>query len=103
MPGATSTSCGCRICTDRPAVIAYGEEAVDRGFTPSDNIEWIPLRGAYVASGQTDALLPYVGMMKKPAFIYSQTCQVLASTALETRPDDQELREFIQTNFCPTQ
>jgi hypothetical protein len=82
------------------SVIALGEEAAAKGFSPRDPVEWTPFLRAYVATRQMEVLEPYHNVMNGTSFIRNQTCQILKQTADETRPDDLELLTFIDDNFC---
>jgi hypothetical protein len=86
---------------DWSTVIALGDEAIEKGFEPFDQIEWMPFLQAYVVTGQINQLEPYASIMTSPSLIRLQTCQILKQTASEERPDDLELMTFIESNFCP--
>ncbi|MBE3038876.1 MAG: hypothetical protein IMZ62_08710, partial [Chloroflexi bacterium] len=85
---------------DWSTVIALGDEAIEKGFEPFDQIEWMPFLQAYVVTGQINQLEPYASIMTSPSLIRLQTCQILKQTASEERPDDLELMTFIESNFC---
>ena len=85
---------------DWTSVIALGEEAAAKGYSPLDPVEWTPFLRAYVATRQIDVLEPYHGVMNETPFIRNQTCQILKQTANETRSGDLELLTYIDDNFC---
>jgi hypothetical protein len=85
---------------DWQTVIALGEEARTKGFSPNDPIEWIPFLQAYVATNQIDTLEAFPGIMNGYPLIRFQTCKILKQIANETHPDDLELLIYIDDNFC---
>jgi hypothetical protein len=76
-------------------------EALSKGLRPSDRIEYIPFLQAIVASGEIDKLKPYPILMNQFPLIRIQNCAILTQTAVETRPDDNEIQSYIKKNFCP--
>jgi hypothetical protein len=81
-------------------VITLGDEASAQGFQPADLVEWTPFLRAFVATGSIEDLRPYAGIMNSSAFIINQTCQILQQTALQERPGDQQMKTYIETEFC---
>jgi len=81
-------------------VIQLMVQADQNDYGPLDRIEWMPLLQAYVATGQEDKLAPYVSIMMDDRFVNSQICPLLEKVAAETRPEDLDMKSFLEETFC---
>ena len=86
---------------DWQSMADLSDEAMAHGLRPSDRTEWIPLLQAYVATNQIDKLKPYPILMNQFPMIRIQNCQILKQTAAEVQPNNDEIKNFIEKNFCP--
>jgi hypothetical protein len=82
------------------AVLDLREEALAKGFYPSDRIEWIPFLKAYTAMSDIEGLRPYVSIMVEEPFIKTQTCEILMRVVEQEKPEDKNIKSFIGQSFC---
>jgi hypothetical protein len=85
---------------DWETVQSLGEQASAQSLKPSDPIEWMPFLRADVATGNIDALLPYVDVMRFNLLIRRETCQILFETAKGAHPEDKSVTDFVDVHFC---
>jgi hypothetical protein len=60
----------------------------------------MPFLQAFVAAGFTEELEPYGKIMSDAPFLEPETCHILGMTAQQTRPDDEDMKNFISDKFC---
>ncbi len=63
------------------AVAQLGDEAISKGLSPSDQIEWLPFLQAYAVLGRTDLLSELAPQVSEDLFASQQTCQILGATS----------------------
>ena len=66
---------------DWERVAALGDEALKRGFYPSDSVEWFPFMQAYAALGRDKDLKKLSAILGADPFLESQACTILTKMA----------------------
>lgn len=64
---------------DWEAVMAIGNEALDKGFFPQDDIEWMPFLQAYAVAGDVHRLTEMASVIAVEPYISRQVCQHISS------------------------
>lgn len=78
-------------------VLKLGNEAFEKGFLPTDHIEWMPFLQAYARNGNIDRLIEIKRYMRKAdPFVLLQVCKSLSSISTL----DEKTRGVIDTYYC---
>jgi len=85
---------------DWEAALSLREAALQKGYYPSDPIEWMPFLQAYTALGDVEGLKPYVSIMAEEPLVGEQTCAILRHTSQTERPEDGKMKDFVEESFC---
>ena len=60
-------------------MLSLGIQALDKGFAPQDDIEWIPFLQAYAVAGDIDSLTEMASNIALVPYISLQACKRIGS------------------------
>jgi hypothetical protein len=81
---------------DWDEVLTLGNEALDKGFAPQDDIEWIPFLQAYAIAGDVQRLTEMASAIAQEPYISLQACQRIGS--IQGLPDS--VMEVLDSLYC---
>ena len=82
---------------DWDEVLNLGTQALNKGFAPQDDIEWIPFLQAYAVGGDTDQLMEMASFIAVDPYISLQVCQHIG--AMQGLAD--AVTEVVNSLYCP--
>ncbi len=82
---------------DWEEVLVLGNEALDKGFAPQDDIEWIPFLQAYAVVGDVDRLREMASVIAVEPYISQQVCQHITSM----QGLSASVLEVVDSFYCP--
>jgi hypothetical protein len=83
---------------DWETIANIGEEALEKGSSPKDKIEWMPFLQAYAYLGKQNRLTELSSEIKSDPFVRQQACRILSGM----ENIDAETAALIQTLYCPS-
>jgi hypothetical protein len=72
-----------------------GNEALRRGYSPADPVEWFPFLQAYIMTDNADTIARIASEMNKSAFVKEHACLLSASASL-----DPKIQNAMTALFC---
>lgn len=79
--------------------VALGNKAIELGFHPGDQSEWIPLVMAYAMNGDTNGIKMTAPKINQNPFLRNETCQ-LFSNGENSRIYLPEIQALLLQSFC---
>ena len=64
---------------DWDEILKLGHEALEKGFAPEDNIEWMPFLQAYAQAGNIEHLTNLAPSITSDPYVAQQVCQTVSS------------------------
>ena len=81
-------------------IVRLGEEASLKGFSPSDEIEWMPFLQAYIILGEKDKIQQIAPLINKDPFVKAQVCKMLNNMVQTNYINEKEYQILVQLIHC---
>jgi len=81
-------------------IVRLGEEAYLKGFSPSDEIEWMPFLQAYIILGEKDKIQQIAPLINKDPFVKAQVCKMLNNMVQTNYINEKEYQILVQLIPC---
>lgn len=75
------------------------KEALDKGYYPEENVEWMPFLQAYAVQGDVEKMRSTLKLIAVNKFLSKQTCDIM-SNFMKQDTLSQVVQEFIQNKVC---
>lgn len=81
---------------DWEMVLALGNEAMEKGFSPYETIEWMPFLQAYAQAGDVDRLNDLAAVIRRDRFVSMQVCRIIGTMQGISAP----VIDLVDSQYC---